>query len=125
MERFDRMILLTKITVAIWVIWLLASFEFLFLGLTPEEYELIPLTVWIISFVGVIIISVIFMIEHKRYQSGFAQTCSIDGCENKANFPTNNEVCSKHDEYFQSHLWKQRLAVVPAIIFMIYWFFFR
>ena len=69
MERFDRMILLTKITVAIWVIWLLASFEFLFLGLTPEEYELIPLTVWIISFVGVIIISVIFMIEHKRYQS--------------------------------------------------------
>ncbi|PXF19306.1 MAG: hypothetical protein CXX73_02215, partial [Methanobacteriota archaeon] len=65
MEKFDRMILLTKLTLAIWVIWLLSSFETLFLNLTPEKYDHLPLIVWLISFVGVIITSVIFLRENK------------------------------------------------------------
>jgi len=125
MEKFDRMILLTKLTLAIWVIWLLSSFETLFLNLTPEKYDHLPLIVWLISFVGVIITSIIFLRENKKYQSEFAETCSIEGCENKANIPSNKELCTKHDETHKTNLRRSRLSVIPLIIFMIYWFFFR
>ena len=123
--KFDRMILLTKLTLAIWVIWLLSSLETIFLNLTPEKYEYLPVIVWLISFVGVIITSVIFLRQNKKYQSEFAETCLIEGCENKVNIPMNKEVCAKHDEAHKTNLRRNRLGVIPLIIFMIYWFFIR
>ena len=66
-----------------------------------------------ISFVGVIITSVIFLRENKKYQSEFAETCSIEGCENKANIPSNKELCTKHDETHKTNLRRSRLGVIP------------
>ena len=124
-EKFDRMGLIVKLTLAAWVIWLLSYFEIMFMNLTPEKYDFLPLVVWLISFVGVILTSVIFVREHKKFQSEYAETCSVEGCENKANFPSNKEVCVKHDEAYKTNLRRNRLSVIPLIIFMIYWFFIR
>ncbi|HIE62894.1 MAG TPA: hypothetical protein EYG14_00930 [Candidatus Poseidoniales archaeon] len=125
MKQFDWMIQLTKITMVTWIIWIIFSFEIIFVNLTPEKYEVIPIIVWLISFIGVIITSIIFLRENKKYQSEVAETCSVEGCERPSNIPSNNEFCTKHDEVHKTHLRRNRLSVIPMIIFMIYWFFFR
>ena len=115
---------IVKLTLTAWLIFLLSYFEVIFLNLTPEKYDLIPLIVWLISFLGVILTTTIFVREHKKYQSESTEICSVDGCENKVNPPLSSE-CVKHDQTYKTNLRRNRLGIIPLIIFMIYWFFIR
>jgi hypothetical protein len=124
-EKIERMGLIVKITLTTWLITLLSYFEVIFLNLTPEKYDLIPILIWLISFVGSILATIIFVRENKKFQSMNNEICSVEGCENKTNFPMNEKVCVKHDQTYKTNLRRNRLSVIPLIIFMIYWFFIR
>ena len=123
-EMPERMGQIVKLTLITWLIFLLSYFEVIFINLTPEKYDFIPMIVWLISFIGVILTTTIFVRKHKKYQSESTKICSVEGCEDKVYLPSSSE-CIKHDQTYKTNLRRNRLGIIPLIIFMIYWFFIR